>query len=108
MPCVEAGETHRSKDDAERFIKQCLQDGAIKETHHFRCELDKEGLSIVDAQIVIRRGYVFDEPELDIRTGEWKYRIAGTAPEGLFVTIVFCIDCDGYAVLITVFCDRAS
>jgi len=67
--------------------------------------LEKEGLSIVDAQIIIRRGYVFDEPELDISTGQWKYRVTGTAPDSKFVAIVFCFNSDDEAVLITVFSD---
>ena len=102
------GDGRRSKDDAGRLIRECIGDGRFILTHHFRSELEKDGLSIVDAQIVIRRGHVFEEPESDISTGQWKYRIMGTAPDGQFVSIVFCFNSDDESVLITVFTDRSS
>jgi hypothetical protein len=98
----------RSKEDAGRLIRECSLDGGIIPTRHFWRELEKEGLSIVDALIIIRRGYVFDEPEPDISTGEWKYRMTGTAPEGQIIHIVFCFNSDDEAVLITIFSDGDS
>jgi hypothetical protein len=105
---MQPDENRRSKEDAGRLLRECLGDGRFIPTRHFRRELEKEGLSIVDALIIIRRGYVFDEPELDISTGQWKYRVTGTAPEGEFVVIVFCFNSDDEAVLITVFSERGS
>lgn len=105
---MQPGDSRRSKEDASRLIRECLLNGRFIPTRHFWRELENEGLSIVDVLIVVRRGYVFDEPELDVSTGEWKYRVTGTAPGGEFVVIVFCFNSDDEAVLITVFNDRAS
>src|ERR1700733_716708 len=98
-----AGNNHRSNEDAGRLIRECLRTGGFVLTRHFRCELEKEGLSVVDALIVIRRGHVFDQPECDIKTGEWKCRISGTAPEGQYITIVFCFNSDDEAILSAIF-----
>lgn len=93
-----------NKDDAEKLIKQA----DLILTKHFRRELQKERLDIVDVQHVIRRGYVFDEPEFNPATGEWNYRLNGTATDGQFVTIVFCPRMKEEAVLITIFTDPIS
>jgi hypothetical protein len=92
----------RSRDDAGRSLRECLQEGKLHLTHCFGRQLETAGLSIIDAQIIIRRGTISDEPERDVSTGEWKYQIFGTAPEGEFVTILFCFDHRDEAVLIAV------
>jgi hypothetical protein len=60
---MQFGDCPRSKEDAGRLIRECLQGGTLIPTRHFWRELEKEGLSIVDALIIIRRGHVFEEPE---------------------------------------------
>ena len=102
---MQSDDSRRSQEDAGRLIRACLGDGEIIPTRHFCRELEKEGMSIVDALVIIRRGYVFDEPELDISTGKWKYRMTGTAPEGQIIHIVFCFNSHDEAVLIAVFSD---
>lgn len=93
-----------SKDDAEKLIKRA----DLVLTKHFRRELQEERLDIVDVQHVIRRGYVCDEPEFNPATGEWNYRLHGTATDGQFVTIVFCPPTEEEAVLITIFTDPTA
>jgi hypothetical protein len=99
-----------SHDDAERLIKEYSESGELILTIHFRRELEKEDLSITDVQVVIRRGYVFEDekPEYDTARGNWKYRISGTTTDGEYVTIVFCLNPEGGATLITVFSTRSS
>ena len=41
-------------------------------------------------------------PEVDIRSGEWKYRIEGVTIEGVGVAVVFTFR-EGRVVFITVF-----
>jgi hypothetical protein len=93
----------RSKEDAEKLLKACSQDGGLKLTSCFHRESERLGLSIVDAQIIIRRGYVHDEPERENSTGQWKYRISGTSSDSEYLTISFCFNSDEEAVLITIF-----
>jgi hypothetical protein len=92
----------RSKDDAGRLLWDCLQEGKLHLTDCFSRRLEAEGLSITDVQIVIRRGHIVEEPERNVSTGDWTYQVFGTAPEGEFVTIVFCFDPRDEAVFITV------
>jgi hypothetical protein len=58
-------------------LRRCLEDGEVKHGRHFREELAKEKLSYEDAWNVLLRGRIFDPPEQDIKTGEWKYRVEG-------------------------------
>ena len=37
-----------------------------------------------------RTRVIFDAPEWNITTGEWKYKIEGYAPGGEWLVIVFC------------------
>ncbi len=37
---------------------------------------------IGDALGILNRGQVYDEPEQDIKTGDWKYRMEGETPGG--------------------------
>jgi hypothetical protein len=80
-----------------------LEDGAVGYGTHFREELAKERLSIEDAWPVLRRGRIYDPPEQDIKTGEWKYRIEGRTPDGTWIAIVFCFKSIRKAFLITAF-----
>ena len=48
-------------------------------------------------------GRIFDAPEPDIKTGEWKYRIEGHEPGGKWLAIVFSFKTVERAFLITVF-----
>jgi hypothetical protein len=71
--------------------------------------LEKEGRTLPDALHVLRTGLIYDEPEPDPKTGEWKYRIEGKEVDGRVLKIVFCFkDFDEIdtAYLITVFSHR--
>jgi hypothetical protein len=73
---------------------------------HFREELANEGLDILDAHNVLRTGNIFQEPEPDIRSGDWKYRMEGTDLEGKPLAVVFCFKDEVTGFLITVFSIR--
>ena len=69
---------------------------------HFQDELAKEGIEFVDVYPVLRTGRIYEEPEPDIRTGEWKYRIEGHEPGGGWLCIVFKFLEEDSTFLITV------
>jgi len=82
-------------------------DGQVKPSKHFRDELDKEpDVTLPDVWHVLRGGCIFDPPEQDIKTGEWKYRIEGKTPDGVWIEVVFCFKAADRANLITIFCDK--
>jgi hypothetical protein len=64
-----------------------LEEGEVVPTKHFRAELANESVTFEDAWIVLRSGSIYDEPEQDIKTGDWKYRIEGYEPEGKWMAI---------------------
>jgi hypothetical protein len=66
-----------SKDQAKKEVNWCLEEGAVMYTKHFRDELTNDDLTTEDVLTVCKSGAVIMEPEKDIRTGQWKYRIEG-------------------------------
>src|SRR5437667_8171828 len=102
MTHMESGE-YLSKEDAGKVIRECSRQNRFILTRHFRDELAQEDLTIADVHRIIQRGYVFTEPDRNVATGDWKYRLCGTGPDGQFVTVVFCINSDEEGILITVF-----
>ena len=95
---------HMTATIATDALRDCLgEGGTVRPSRHFLEELTAEGLTIPDAWHVLKRGIIIDPPELDIKTGEWKYRIEGNEPEGKGVGIIFCFKQVNYALLITVF-----
>ena len=92
-----------TKQQAECWLRRCLEEGEVVPGGHFRDELAKEGLAFIDAWAVLRSGRVYDEPEPDIKTGEWKYRVEGYEPGGKCLAIVFSFKTLDRAYLITIF-----
>jgi hypothetical protein len=91
-------------DIARTLLQDCLGGGGtVIPGSHFRDELRKEGLTVPDAWQVLRTGCIYNPPELDIKTREWKYTIEGYAPDGTWLAIVFCFKQINEAYLITVF-----
>ena len=67
-----------SRTVAADLVRHCLSAGRVIPGRHFKEELANEGLDILDAHNVLRTGNIFQEPEPDIRSGDWKYRMEGT------------------------------
>jgi hypothetical protein len=95
-----------SRTEAVDLVRGCLSAGRVIPGKHFREELANEGLDILDAYNVLRTGSIFQEPEPDIRSGDWKYRIEGTDLEGKPLAVVFCFKDASTGFLITVFSIR--
>jgi hypothetical protein len=92
--------------EAENLVRKCLSSGRVILGKHFRDELANEGLDILDAHNLLRRGNILQQPEPDIRTGDWKYRMEGTDLEGNPLAVVFCFKDEATGFLITVFSIR--
>ena len=71
-------------------------------SRHFREELANDGLPTEDVLGVCRAGAINMPPEMDIRTGQWKYRIEGLTAASARVAVVFTFR-PQLVVLITVF-----
>ena|ERR1700722_18633523 len=89
---------------AKESLRKCLGvGGRIQPSRHFLDELRNEHLALIDAWHVLRHGTIFSQPEHDVATGDWKYRIEGSEPDGKRMAIVFCFKQVDYALLITIF-----
>ena len=89
--------------DAEERMHHCLESGAVVAGRHFRQELANEGISLQDAWIVLHQGHIYDAPEMNVKTGEWNYRMEGPEPDGKWVAIVFSFKAVDIAFMITAF-----
>jgi hypothetical protein len=95
-----------ARAEAVALVRRCLTAGRVIPGKHFRDELENEGLGILDAHNVLRLGNIYAEPEPDIRTGDWKYRMEGADLEGKPLAVVFCFRDEVTGFLITAFSIR--
>jgi hypothetical protein len=89
--------------EAKDLALHCLEDGFVTYSKHFREELENDRLDDSDALYVLKHGHIYREPEQDIKTGEWKYRIDGRTLENQEIAVVFCFKRADRCFLITVF-----
>lgn len=90
--------------EATDLLHFCLEGGGeLILGRHFRDELCAENLTFEDAMVVLKKGMIYDPPELDIREGEWKFRVEGYEPEGKWIAIIFSFKAVDRAFLITIF-----
>jgi hypothetical protein len=94
--------------EAIDLLHYCLEDGEVVPGKHFRDELANEDLTIEAAWMVLRSGTIYEAPDLDIRTGEWKYRVEGLEPGGKWLVVAFSFKAVDRAFLITVYSVRSK
>ena len=92
-----------SNQDAQDLVRRCRVEGRIIVGRHFRDELANERLVLTDVWEVLRTGQIYGEPEPDIRTREWKYRMEGWEQGGKWLAIVFSFKAMDTAFLVTIF-----
>ena len=92
----------QTRTAAQVLVRQCLESGTVIYGFHVKEALKDDDLDILDAAAVLRSGQIYNEPEQDIKSGEWKYRIEGRAVDGKRLAIVFC-----FKKLDTCFCITA-
>jgi Domain of unknown function (DUF4258) len=97
-----------SRPEALKLLRECVRTGKIIPGKHFRDELANERLVLPDALRVLKTGNIFQEPESDPKTGEWKYRVEGSEVDGKWLSIVFCFKSEDTVFLITVFSEKAK
>ena len=96
-------------DIARDMLRDCLESGgSVVPGGHFRDELRNERLTLPDAWLVLKSGAIYNPPECDIKTGEWKYTIEGYTVDGIWLAIVFSFKHVDRVYLITVFSIEAK
>ncbi len=81
-----------SRSDALKLLRECLKNGIVEYHPHFAQRCSERNVDPADAQFVLRRGIIYDEPELDVRFQEWRYKVEGKPPDSekrLKVVITF-------------------
>jgi hypothetical protein len=95
-----------SKTDALKLLRECLQSGIVEYHPHFELRCRERGVDPQDAQFVLRRGVIFDEPELDVRFQEWRYKVEGRPPDGGKLKVVVAFLERDEALVITIMVDK--
>ena len=75
--------------EAQDLLRHCLESGQVIPGRHFRDELAKELVSMVDAWAVLKSGRIYNHPEFHVGSQEWNYRVEGHEPGGKWLAIVF-------------------
>lgn len=95
-----------TRAEAQSLVRHCLEEGSVILGRHFRDELANDRFDIADAMYVLKHGHIYKEPEIDVRTREWKYRIEGKTPDEDRLAVVFSFKTKDRCFLITVFALR--
>lgn len=96
MPCL-------GKQEAAALVRQCLDSGEIVIGPHAQKAMVDDALDIEDLYKVLKAGVIYDEPEQDIRTSDWKYRMEGKINRGDLLAVIFCLRSTKRGFVITVF-----
>jgi hypothetical protein len=94
------------KSDAVKLLRECLQTGVVEYHPHFERRCRERGIDPQDAQYVLRKGVIYDEPELDVRFQEWRYKIQGRPPDGDVLKVVIAFLEVDEVLVITVMLDK--
>jgi hypothetical protein len=89
--------------EAQDLLRHCLESGQVIPGRHFRDELVREAVSMVDAWAVLKSGRIYNPPEFHVGSQEWNYRTEGHEPGGKWLAIVFSFKAVDTTFLITVF-----
>ncbi len=92
-----------SRPEAVKLLRECVRTDKVIPGKHFRDELANGSLILPDALRALKTGNIFQEPECDAKSGDWKYRVEGREVDGKWLAIVFCFRATDTAFLITVF-----
>jgi hypothetical protein len=95
-----------SKSDALKLLRQCMQTGIVEYHPHFEKRCRERGVDPQDAQFVLRKGIIYDEPELDVRFREWRYKIEGKPPDSDKLKVVITFLEKDEVLVITVMLDK--
>jgi hypothetical protein len=77
-----------SKSDALKRLRNCLENGIVEYHDHFEKRCRERGIDLQDAQRALQKGIIYQEPELNVRFQEWRYRVDWTTPEGQVIALI--------------------
>src|SRR5438477_1805936 len=92
-----------SRHDALAKLRNCLENGVVEPHPHFLRALKDDGLDLGDAMLVLKTGAIYAEPEFDVRFRQWRYRIEGKEPGGVWMAIIFTFRAMDETLLITAY-----
>jgi hypothetical protein len=95
-----------SKSDALKLLRECLHTGIVEYHPHFEKRCRERSVDPQDAQYVLRKGIIYDEPEMDIRYREWRYKVEGKPPDGDKLKVVITFLERDEVLVITVMLDK--
>ena len=95
-----------SKSDALKLLRECLMNGIVEYHSHFARRCRERGIDPLDAQFVLRKGTIYDEPELDVCFREWRYKVEGKPPDGEKLKVVIAFVERHEVLVITVMLDK--
>ena len=77
-----------TRKEAQRIFQRAFKEGAVILTHHGRLRMRQRGIDTNDLLALARSGTVFNPPEPDIKTDQWKYLIERPRPRLKAVFII--------------------
>jgi hypothetical protein len=92
-----------SKEQARKIFSQAFINGSVFYTTHCRERMAERGVDVNDLIGLSKGGLVYNEPEIDIKTGEKKYTIEHPSPP---LKAVFIIASEKKIRLLTVITGR--
>jgi hypothetical protein len=95
-----------STSDALKRLRDCLQTGVVQYHPHFAKRCRERGIDPQDAQFVLRKGVIYDEPELDVRFQEWRYKVEGRTPDEDKLKVVIAFPERDEVLVLTVMLDK--
>jgi len=91
----------KSKADAERMLRHCVAHGIVQFIPHFYQRCSERGIGIQDVIGVLSRGFVYLEPELDVRRNQWRCKVEGRTSEGEGLAVIVTFADEDTTVVIT-------
>jgi hypothetical protein len=70
-----------SGSDALKPLRECFKTGIVPYHPHFAQRCWERDVDPADAQFILRKGIIYDEPELDVRLQEWRRKVEGVPPD---------------------------
>lgn len=89
-----------SNKDALKLIRGNLSNGYTNPTSHFNERLKERKITMQDVVYLLKAGEIIDPPELNIKTGEWKYRVEGETLDEKAIAVIVTVE-KGCTTLIT-------
>jgi hypothetical protein len=77
-----------SKSDALKRLRNSLENGIVEYHDHFEKRCRERGIDLQDAQRALQKGIIYQDPELNVRFQEWRYRVDWTTPEGQAIALI--------------------